>query len=121
MPLGTEVGLGLGDIVLGGDPAPQRGTAPQFLAHVRCGQMAGWIKMPLRKEDYLRPSEHIALDWIGMEVSLSPGDFVLDGDQLPSQRGMPPNFRPKSIVAKRSPISATAELLLDIISAWFHK
>jgi len=25
----------------------QRGTAPQFSAHICCGQMAGWIKMPL--------------------------------------------------------------------------
>ena len=35
-----------------GHPAapPQRGTATQFLAHVCCGQMAGWIKMPLGKE-----------------------------------------------------------------------
>jgi len=40
MPLGREVGLGLGHIVLDGDPAPlpQRGTAPQFSAHVYCGQ-----------------------------------------------------------------------------------
>ena len=32
MPLGTEVGLGPGQIVLGGDPAPspKRGTAPLF-------------------------------------------------------------------------------------------
>jgi len=29
MPLGAEVGLGPGDIVLNGDPAPlERGTAP---------------------------------------------------------------------------------------------
>jgi len=29
MPLGTEIGLGPGDIVLNGDPAPlERGTAP---------------------------------------------------------------------------------------------
>jgi len=39
--------------------------------------MAGWIKMPL-----------------GMEVGLSTGDFVLDGDQaLPSpKRGWSPQF-----------------------------
>jgi len=32
MPLGTEVRLGLGDIVLDGDPAPaqKRDTAPNF-------------------------------------------------------------------------------------------
>jgi len=28
MPLGTEVGLGLGDIVLDGDPAPPNGAQP---------------------------------------------------------------------------------------------
>jgi len=51
MPLGTEVGLGPGDIVLDGDPAPvKRGTAPHFSAHVYCGPSAGWIKMPLGKK-----------------------------------------------------------------------
>ena len=44
-------------------PLPQRGTASHFSAHIRCGQMAVQIKMPL-----------------GMEVGLSPGDFLLDGD-----------------------------------------
>jgi len=38
MPLGTEVGLGTGHIVLGGDPAPRRKVAQQptrnFSAHV---------------------------------------------------------------------------------------
>ena len=37
MPLGTEMALGPGDIVLDGEPAPlQKGTAaaPQFSAHV---------------------------------------------------------------------------------------
>jgi len=55
MPLGTEVGLVPGDIVLDGDPAPlKRGTAPhpssQFSAHVYCGQTAGRIMMPLSTE-----------------------------------------------------------------------
>ena len=55
-PLDTEVGLSLGDIVLDGDPAPplHRGTAPQFLAHICCGQMAGWIKITLDLEVYGR-------------------------------------------------------------------
>ena len=111
MKLGVQIGLGPGHIVLDGDPAPlpQRGTAPifgpyllrpngcmdqdvtwyggrprpmrlcvrwgpqspspkapQFSAHFYCGQTARWIKMPL-----------------GMEVGLSPGDFVLDGDPSP--------------------------------------
>jgi len=29
---------------------PLKGIAPQFLAHVRCGQTAGWTKMPLGME-----------------------------------------------------------------------
>jgi len=41
--------LSLGDIVLDGDPAPAplKGHSPQFSANVRCGQTAGWTKMPL--------------------------------------------------------------------------
>ena len=84
MELGMQVCLGPGHIVLDGDPAP----LPQFSAHICCGQMVAWIKMPL-----------------GMELGLSPGDFVLDGDAaLPSpKRGQSPlpNFRPISIVVKR--------------------
>ena len=87
MKLGMQVGLGPGHTVLDGDPAPlhQRGTAPQFSAHICCGQVAAWIKMSL-----------------GMEVGLCPGDFVLDGDPapLPKRRQSPLNFRPIFIVAK---------------------
>jgi len=45
MPLGREVGLGPGHIVLDADPAPlpQRGTAPQFSADVYCGQTVAHI------------------------------------------------------------------------------
>jgi len=62
--------------------SPQkRGTAsPQFLAHVHCGEMAGWIKMPL-----------------GVEVGFGPSDFVLDGDTAPppQKKGTwPPIFGP---------------------------
>ena len=117
--------------------SPKR-HSPQFSAHVYCGQMAGWIQMPL-----------------GTEVSLGPGHILLDGDAahppkgeqpppifspcllwkngwmdqdatsyggrpLPRphcvrwgpapllKKGPAPNFRPMSVVAKRSPISATA-------------
>jgi len=89
MKLGLQVRLEPGHIVLDRDPAPppQRGTAPQFWAHVYCGQTAGWMKLVL-----------------GMVVGLSPGDFVLDGDPalLPKRGQSPlPNFRPISIVAKR--------------------
>jgi len=68
MKLGMQVDLGPGHMVLDGDPAPlpRRGTSPQFLAHVYCGQTAGWIKMTL-----------------GMEVGLGPRHIVLDGDPAP--------------------------------------
>ena len=51
---------------------------------------------------------------LGVNVSLGPGDIVSDGDPAPLESGTTtaPSFRPMSIVAKRSPISATAEHLL---------
>jgi len=61
-------------------PPQKGGGAPEFSAHVCCGQMAAWIKMPL-----------------GMEIGLGPSDFVLDDDPAPSQkRGQspPPIFGP---------------------------
>ena len=63
---------------------------------IYCGQTAGWIKMR-----------------IGREVDISPGHTVLHEDPAsPPKRGTAaPTFRPMSIVAKRSPISATAEHL----------
>ena len=39
---------------------------PQFLAHVCCGQTAGWINVPL-----------------GTVVGLTPGDIVLAADPVP--------------------------------------
>jgi len=78
MAFGVEVGLGPGDFVLDGDPAPppKKGTAPtQFSAHVYCGQMAGWIKMPL-----------------STEVGLGPRDVVLDGGPAPPSKGTAPQF-----------------------------
>ena len=89
MLLGTEVGVGLHDIVSDGDQAHPslEGHSPHFSAIVRCGQTAGWTKMPL-----------------GMEVGLGPGDFVFDGDPATRRKrahSPPPNFWPMSIVAKR--------------------
>jgi len=82
MVLGMDVGLGAGHIALDRDPAtlPKKGggARPQFSAYVYCGQTAECIKMSL-----------------GVEGSLSPGDFVLDGAETL------PNIRPMSIVAKR--------------------
>ena len=46
-----------------------KGHSPQFSANVRCGQTAGWTKMPL-----------------SMEVGLGPGDFVFDADPAAPQK-----------------------------------
>jgi len=48
MPLGTEVNLGTGDIVLDGVAAPLEGA--QFLLHLYCSQTAGWTNTPLGTE-----------------------------------------------------------------------
>jgi len=63
-------------------PPPEKRAQPpftQFLAHVYCGQMGGWIKVPL-----------------GTEVNLGPGDTVLDVIAAPpSLKGhSPPVFGP---------------------------
>jgi len=70
-------------------PFPKKAAEPpKFSAHIYCGQTAGWIKMAL-----------------GMEVGLSPGDFVLDGDTAPlPKKGaepLPQNFQPMFIVARQ--------------------
>ena len=62
----ARLGLGLGLVMTVQFMTVQikignHGSSPHFLAHVYCGQMAGWIKMPL-----------------GTQVGLSAGDFVLD-------------------------------------------
>jgi len=49
-------------------------SPPQFLANVRCGQTAGWTKMPL-----------------GMEVGLGPGRFCVQwGPICPQKKAHPP-------------------------------
>jgi len=87
MPLRMEVGLGLRDIVLNVYPAPPRKkgtpTPTQLLAHVYCGQMAGWMKRPL-----------------GAKVDLRSGHIVLDGVPAPANGAQPPPcFRSMSVVA----------------------
>ena len=104
--------------VLDGDPAtlPKWGhSSPHFLAHVYCGQTAGWIKMSLGTKVGLGPG-HIVLYWnpassesgtaaptfglcllwpktaerfklpLGTKVGLDPGHIVLDGDPAPLQK-----------------------------------
>ena len=73
MQLGTEVNLGLRDIVLDGEtaPTPKEASLNQFSAHVYCGQTAAWIKMPL-----------------GTEVGLDLHNIVFDVDPAtPRKKG----------------------------------
>jgi len=105
MPLGMEVGLSPCHTVLDEDPAPstqkRRHSPSPIFGPCLLWPNGWWIKMPL-----------------GAKVGLGPGRIVLHGDPAdpaypPSpKRDTHPNFRPMSIVAKRSRISATAEHLL---------
>ena len=66
MPLGTEVGLGPGHIVLDGDPAPPHGkmgtVAPLF------GQCLLWL--------YGRPSQQLLSSCYGRRVWNRPGHYI---------------------------------------------
>ena len=53
-------------------PPGRKGHSAQFLTHVCCGQMAGWIKMPL-----------------GRELGHGPGIIVLDGDPQKRRHSSP--------------------------------
>jgi len=99
MKRGIKVGLGPGDIVLYGDPAsPKKGAQPPPPIFGPCllwpngwmDQCATWYR------GRPRPRPH-CVRW---------------GLSSPQKGHSPSNFRPMSVVAKRSPISATAEHLL---------
>ena len=81
IPLGTKVGLSLGDIVLDGDPdaPPLKGHGPQIF-----GQCPLW------------PNSWMDYDPLGMGVGLGPGHIVLDGDpaSLPQRGTASPIFSP---------------------------
>jgi len=97
MPLGTEICLGLRDIVFDVDPAtPRKKAHPPhpILAHVYCGQMAAWMKTPLRTG-----------------VDLGPGHIVLEGVPAPAKGAQQSHIVGPCLLWPRSPISATAELL----------
>ena len=88
-----EIGLNPGDFVFGGDPSTPRTegtpTTTQFLAHVYCGQTAGWMKTPL-----------------GMEVDLCQGHIVLDGVPALRETGTAaPILSAQSIVATVADLS----------------
>ena len=72
-------------------------TTSPFLAHVYCGQTAGWMKTPLGREVDLHPG-HIALDWV----------------PALGEMAQQPHLLGPCLLWLRSPISVTAELLLYI-------
>jgi len=87
-----------------GDPAPPKkggGDPPQFSAHVCCGQTAGRMKAPLGTEVDLGQA---TLYWMWSQLQLSA-----------KRVQHPPSFLP-CLLWPRSPISATAELLLRYMS-----
>ena len=117
MPFGMEVGRPQPKrlcVTWGPSSPPQKGGgAPQFSAHVYCGQTTGCIKIPLGTEvgpsldDFVLDGDPAPLRKkrtelpqfsahfycgqtagcikisFGVEQGLSPGDFVLDGDPVP--------------------------------------
>jgi len=104
MPVGMQIGLGPGHIVRDRDPThlpPQkkgRAESPVF------GPCLSW------------PNGWIDQDATWYEGMPRPRPYYITcgSSLLPTvpKRGTAPNFRPMSIVAKRSPISAIAEHLL---------
>jgi len=127
MPLGMEVGLGPGDFVLDGDPAPPRkgaqppifgtlwpnswmdqdttwsGGRPGPRRHcVRCGSSS---PPPKKKEAHPQFTAHVYYSqmarWIkmpiGRQVGLGPSDIVLDGDPAPPNGAQPPIFSPRPL------------------------
>jgi len=80
MPLGTEVGLGPGDVVLDGDPVPpKRGTPPDF------GSCLLWPNAWMDED----------ATWTSTQATLCETEI-----QLPREKGTAaPSFRPMSIVA----------------------
>jgi len=116
IPVGTEVGLGKGDAVLDGEPAPRPKNSGHSKPHfwpMYCGQAAVWIKMPFGTEVNLGPSNFVlggepqsgtarprqfstrvscgqTAGWtkmpLGTEVGLCQGHIVLDGDAAPPRK-----------------------------------
>jgi len=103
--IGTKLGVGPGDIVLHGNPAPPPQKKKWAQAFPNFGPCLlwpnGWIDQDVTW--YVggpRPRPHCVRWGLGIQLS---------------QRDTAPNFRLMSIVAKRSPISATADHLLVVV------
>ena len=105
MKLGMDVGLGPAHTVLEEDPAPPppKGAQPPNFGRRNFGPCL------------LRPNCWLDQDatWYGGRPRPRP-HCVRWGPVPPTQKRHTPNFRPISIEAKRSPISATSEHLLSL-------
>ena len=104
IPLGTEVNLGPGDVVLDRVAAPpKRSTAPSFRPMSIVAKRLDGSRCPA----------------LGMKIGLGPCHIMLDVDPTPpAAKGAPsPLFGP-CLLWPRSPISATAELLL--YTFWYN-
>ena len=100
MPLGAEIGLGPGHIVLDGNPAPLPQEGAQLPISGPCLLWPnGWTNQNAT--------------WYG-RTSRPRRHCVTWG---PRAQQPPPTFRPTSNVVKRSPISAAADLLLAEVLA----
>jgi len=69
-------------------PPAKNSTAasPHISAHVYCGQMAGWIKMPLGME--VQASAQVTIFGPCIQyINCGPGEIVLDKDLAPPPRG----------------------------------
>jgi len=133
MPLGIEVGLGPGHVVLDGDPAPsppKSGISPQFSAHVYCDETTEWIKVPPKRHcvrwgpssplpeigQTPKSAAHVycgqAAAWIKMQlgtiIGLGPGNIVLDADPAP-----PPKWH-------SSPPQISAHVVAKRLDGWIH-
>jgi len=108
MPLGTEVGLGPSKIVLDVDPSLPRKTVHS--------------PAPIFGPCLLWPNGCMDQDDTSYGGRPQPGHIALDGDAAPQWKGarQPLHFRPMCIVAKRSPISETAELLSNFAAFFFN-
>jgi len=107
MKLGIQVGLGTGHILLDGDTAlpTERGTAAPHLRNLRTQTR------PYKPRPMSMPNRWMDQDATWYGGRLGPGHIVRWGPSSPFPKVHSPNFRPISTVAKRSPISATAEHL----------
>ena len=97
MPLGMEVGLGSGHIVLDGDPAPAKEAQP-----------------PIFRPCLLLPNGWMDEDatWYGRRSRPRPHYVRRRPSSPPPRRGKAASLFDPCLLWPRSPISATAELLL---------